>query len=202
MIVLAVALLGGCFDIEMQIELADDGSSELSGTYRIGRDAWNTGVFDDDDPNRMIPVSRRDLEELALSHAGVVLDRYRIDEERSGVTIEYRFRVENPDALASLWTGFSESARGAVFDPSARTIALPVTEETAALDPDEIDLVRSGLRGARYRLVILAPSDITSIVSGTDEMRPVSDGRSVTIDVELAEIVTRPNAYTLEIEWE
>lgn len=98
----AVALLSGCISTETNVTLEADGSGTIDLTYLIDRDAWDTGVFDDSDAARPVPVVRAEFEQTAQMTEGLELRSHRISRGEDRVTVEARLRFDSPAALASL----------------------------------------------------------------------------------------------------
>lgn len=206
LVLLVPFALSSCLDIHTEIELRSDGSAQLQATYDISREVWERGVFDHDNPNRVIPVSRRDIEELAALWDGVELERYRIRENETRVRVEFRLAIADPEALANVWAGVSDRLAETSFSPADRTVGLPLTTAHVELDTEAADLVRDELRDGRYRLDLTTPAPIVEIVSPVDGRYLLPDGgvgtRTVGVEGEIADFVLDPRPYVLELRWE
>ncbi len=199
----AFVLLGSCIDIDMRLEVSDNGSADLVARYTIDRDVWERGVFDDDDPNRIFPVSRRDMEELALRLEGVNLDRYRLAGDDQMVTIEATFSISDPQSLALLWAGATARTAEFRFTPREGNVRLPIAAARGPVDTAAADLVRDRLRESRFRLELIAPRPIESVIAPAD-LRYVTrpNERSIVVETELADIVLEADGYVVEVVWE
>lgn len=204
--ILTLVGLSSCFDIRTDVELRSDGSVELEAVYEIAREVWELGAFDDDNPNRVFPVSRRDIEELADLNDGVSLVRYRLRETATQVTIEFRLEIDDPQAFAQLWSGFSDRAAMTDFSPADRSLRLPLTSMREGIDPDAADLIRDELRGARYRLNLTTPGSISEVLQPEDGLHLLPDGgpgeRNIAVEAKIADFVLDPSPYVLELRWE
>lgn len=195
-----------CLDISMELDLRDDGSAVVDATYDISRQIWDQGAFDADNPNRVIPVSRRDLEELAALWEGVTLTRYRIRRSDTRVTVTFRMHLDDPEALAGLWSGVSPRAASTLFSPGERVLILPITSEREPIDTDAADLVRSELRGGVFRLRLSMPGPINTVRSPSDNRYLLDEGgpgsRILVLEAQLADLVIDPSSYVVELTWE
>jgi len=202
----AAIVLTSCLDIAMELDLRSDGSAILDGTYDIPRDVWDRGAFDEDNPNRIIPVSRRDLQELLALWDGVSLDRYRIRRDDTHVVVRFRISADDPEALADLWSGVSARADQTDFSPQTGTLVLPITSSRDPVDPDAADFMRGELRGGTYRLSVSTPGTINEIRSPADGRYLLADGgrgsRKLVLEAELADLVLDPDAYVISLGWE
>ena len=205
---LSIVVLASCFDMEMELDVHADGRSEITGSYRIEREVWELGVFDDENPNRAFPVSRRDMEELTGLYDGVTLERFRVREEDTSVRIEYRIETADPDALAQIWAGFSQRAVQTEFSPAGRSITLPITSGSEITTDEAIDLVRSRFAQAHYRLTVRTPAPIAELgVLDGDPQRYLDPQTGVgtdnaVVDTEIADLVLDRDPYVLFIAWE
>lgn len=102
LVTVTVAILAGCLSTDTSVTLRSDGSGTVELTYRIARSAWDTGVFDDSDVARPIPVARGEFEEAAVQIEGLELISHRVSETDESVTVDARLDFDAPDALRRL----------------------------------------------------------------------------------------------------
>lgn len=99
---IVTALIAGCLDTSTAVTLRDDGSGSIELAYRIDAAAWDTGVFDDSDVARPVPVTKREFAQAALRIEGLRLDSHRTTREDDRVHVVARLRFDSVDALARL----------------------------------------------------------------------------------------------------
>lgn len=206
LVLVILVTLASCFDISMELELNDDGSAVIDATYDIPRDVWDRGVFDADNPNRIIPVSRRDMEELAGLWDGVSLTRYRLRRSDTRVVVTFRIEAQDPQAFANLWSGVSARADRTEFSPRDRSLVLPITSRRRPVESETADLVGAELRGGTFRMKLSMPGTIRTIRSPEDRRYLLGEGgegsREVILEADLAELILAPEPYELDIVWD
>jgi hypothetical protein len=97
-----VVPLLGCLDTDTRVSLGEDGSGSIALVYTIDRAAWDTGVFDDGDVARPVPVTRTEFESAALSIDGLRLRSHRVRGDDERVTVTARLDFDSVDSLRRL----------------------------------------------------------------------------------------------------
>lgn len=92
-------LLVSCLTTETEVTLRRDGSGRIDLSYEIDRGAWETGVFDDSDVARPIPVTRYEFEEAAIQIDGLELRSHRVSGSDETVTVNATVAFDSIEAL-------------------------------------------------------------------------------------------------------
>jgi hypothetical protein len=98
-VVLVFASLAGCLSTETSVSLRANGSGTIDLVYRIDRQAWEIGVFDESDVARPIPVTHQEFEDAALRIDGLRLRSHRISLGDDLVTVTARLDFDDPATL-------------------------------------------------------------------------------------------------------
>lgn len=190
LVALAATLLSGCLSTDTAIELEADGSGSIELVYTIDRDAWETGVFDDSDLARPVPVTRHEFEEAELLVEGLTLRSHRTSEVDESVVVTARLDFASIDALrrflgtdsleVDLDTGLWRQtiARGEGSDtPEARSLA-------------------ESLAGYELRFRLDPPRAVT-----TTNGEVAANAQGATFTVPFGQIVTARNEIAWEVRW-
>lgn len=190
----AVVLLTGCFDSDAEIRVDDDGSGRIDLEYRIDKELFRLGVFDDSDLALPIPVSRADFERAADNVDGLRLRRYRVREEAGLVTVEARLSFESVEAL-SHWYGAEGSI--SLRESSGRTVWTQLLAP-GSVDSTVAEAIARSLEGYTVRYVLRPPSRV--IGSSLGEI--TEDGRASEVELTLSELATTEGPVIWSVEWE
>ncbi len=187
---LVVLLFGGCLSTETMISLRDDGSGTVDLVYRIDREAWETGVFDDSDAARPVPVSRRDFDRAVLQIEGLRLRSHRIVRDGDPVTVTARVDFDDVDALRLLLGAELLEVRLSDGGGHWRQVIAP-----GRGSPQAQELARS-LEGYEMSFRLTPPGPL---VSGSEGAVPGADAASLTVS--LSDIVTAVEPIVWEVRW-
>ena len=94
-----IPFLAGCLSTETSVSLRTNGSGTIDLVYRIDRQAWETGVFDESNVARPIPVTHYEFEDAALRIDGLRLRSHRISLDEDLVTVSVRLDFDDPRTL-------------------------------------------------------------------------------------------------------
>lgn len=194
----ASVLLGSCLSLEVTIDISDPTEYLLTYRYHVSSEVWRLGVFDEDSPERAIPISRRDAEETALLHPGVRLVRHEVSESTDRTVVEIEYAIESPDALAAVWAGDSPGAPR--LEVTDGTIRLPLA--LGGTEPDELqrDLIARAFAGESLSVTVVAPGPIETIDAGSGGESEI-DGRSATYSRGFADLLSDPDGAWLTMSW-
>lgn len=193
-IVAATALLLGCLSVETVLHIDADGSGTIELTYRIDREAYNLGVFDQDSSIRPLPVTRADFTRAATHTDGIALDRYGIedDQELGQVIVRARIAFDSIRALNEFYapgaTPFSLAAGGGRTHFTQLLIPGGGAPDSSLADDLE-----------RYTLTFSINAPATIVTASFGDV--AENGHSVTAHVTLAEIASRQTPLIWEVEW-
>ncbi len=191
---LAVFVLGvslsSCLSTETTVTLRENGSGTVDFVYRIDREAWETGVFDDSDAARPIPVGRRDFDRAVLQIDGLRLRSHRISRGDDLVTVSARIDFAHLDALRALLGAVSLEVRLSEEDGLWRQV---VAEGRGA--PQAQELARS-LEGYELRFELRPPRPVVSAGGQT-----VAGARAASFTVPLSEVAAATEPIIWEVRW-
>ncbi|MFP4114507.1 MAG: hypothetical protein ACOC2Y_06565 [Spirochaetota bacterium] len=193
---LAVALLIGalssCLSTDTTVALRSDGSGTLSLTYRIDRAAWETGVFDDSDVARPIPVTRSEFEDAELAIEGLRLHSHSIVKSESEVTVIARVGFGSIDALRRFLGRDSLEVKLAASGGSWRQTIAPGDGSSG----EGARALAADLEGYALTFEVDPPAQVArtngEIVDG---------GEAAAFTVTLSEIVTATSPIVWEVGW-
>lgn len=201
-LILILLSLASCLSVEMEVDLRQDGDYQLTMRYTMSRDLWELGVFDEDSPERAVPVSRRDAEETALRYEDVTLSDYEQRTTADDVEITAVYRVGTPDSLQALWG--SAGGTPMRFDPEEGVIIIPLSAGTEELDPVQRDMFSSIFDNRHARLTVIPPGEIlrTTITGLSPEtVGEERESERFTLHVSMYDLVTTGNESALTVYW-
>ncbi len=187
----AVALLSGCISTETKVTLENDGSGTIDLTYLIDRDAWDTGVFDDSDVARPVPVARAEFEETAQMIEGLALRSHRISRGNDRVTVEARLRFDSPEALASLLGADTLEIELRDDGGSWRYLVAP----GGGSNGEQAGLLADELSTYALSFSLRAPARVEATTGGTE------GERTATFTATLGEVVSAVEPVVWEVRW-
>jgi hypothetical protein len=162
-----VFLLTGCLDLTATLDMKDDGSGRFELEYRLDRDLFEMGVFDQESSFVPIPIHREDFEKAVARVDGVRLDRYRIERSESEVVVRSAVRFDSLDALNAYYNPGEERIRLNEAN-GTRTLVLDLHPDKAGdLDPETRAFAESYLSEHYLTVRLRAPSAIQSAENAT-----------------------------------
>ncbi len=195
-----------CLSVEVDLDLRQENRQELTMRYTMARQLWELGVFDQDSPERAVPVSRRDVEETALRHPGVTVQDFSISEGETRVTVTVRYRADSFAGLQGVW---GEAGR----DPltmrrnaasGVSTLSLPFAPGGVAPDGEQLALMEEVFSGHRTKITVRLPGSVAAAsVSGAPpgEALPQVDRSTVVMEASMALVATSATPLVLEVTW-
>jgi hypothetical protein len=192
--------LASCLSLETEFDLRDGEAMLLTMRYRMDKTLWELGVFDEDSPERSVPVARRDVEETALRYEDVSVDQYRREIDGETVLITVRYRVGSAESMQALW-GYS-TGEALSFDPLSGQLVIPLATGQEGITSDQEGFLREVLTDRTMRVVVIAPfavstADLTGFSAGA--VTPRVEGNRVELEVPLAEILSRTERVSLRV---
>ena len=135
----------------------------MSLTYEMPISLWRFGVFDEESPERSIPVSRRDAEETATLYEDVTLETYDLTERGDVAVIHVVYEAGTIESLQGLWGRAAGSRLELSYE--MRTLTLPLNEgaPTEGIDPRQRDLIAEVLGGEEFSVAVHTPGAVRSI---------------------------------------
>ncbi|MFW5683935.1 MAG: hypothetical protein ACOC1I_03710 [Spirochaetota bacterium] len=195
-LLLALApLLSGCLSSTTSITLERSGAGSLGIDYEIDHAAWETGVFDESDVARPIPVTEREFRRAAEMIDGLDLERHRVElPDRSDaepvVRVRTRLRFDSTDALRRFLGVDSVTVEQ---DGGHGQFRMVVARGDGAASAQE--LARS-LERYSLRFELDPPAAIVE-----DTGRTLEGGDRSQFDVSLADIVLAEAPIVWEVRW-
>jgi hypothetical protein len=195
---LALPLFAGCLSTTTRISLDDDGSGTIALHYEIHRTAWETGVFDESDVARAVPVTRVEFASAALSVAGLALRSHSVSVPRGEgteddpVTVDAELSFDGPEALRRFLGADSLSLS---VTPDGGHWELVVARGNGA-DGEGARALAASLEG--YTMVLeLDPPAAPTNHNGA----PADNGRRSRFTLPLSRIVTAVEPVVWEVRW-
>ncbi|MFW5741924.1 MAG: hypothetical protein ACOCW3_03265 [Spirochaetota bacterium] len=187
----ALVALSGCLSTETNVALDADGSGSLDLSYVVDRPAWDTGVFDDSDGARPVPVTRGEFERAAGLIEGLELRSHRISRTDEQVTVEARLRFDSPAALASLLGADALEIEVGENGGSWRYVVAP----GGGADGEQAHLLADELAAYTLSFSLRTPAPVVATTGDTDAERTASF--SATLD----EVATAMQPIVWEVRW-
>lgn len=187
---LVAMLFGGCLSTDTTISLRQDGSGTVELVYLIDRQAWETGVFDESDAARPVPVSRRDFDRAVLQVEGLRLRSHRIVRDDDLVTVTARIAFADVDSLRAFLGADLLDVRLSESDGHWRQVIA-----AGRGDPRAQELARS-LEGYEMRFLLTPPRPVVSGSAGA-----VAGAATASFAVSLSDIVTAADPILWEVRW-
>lgn len=194
-VLLAVMVLGGCFDVETSVVLGRDGGGHVDLVYRIDEELFRLGVFDDSLAALPVPLSREDFENAADGIPGLSVRRYRMIEEVGYVLVSARLMFDSVESL-SMWYGGGTDALSLSGDGSSSRWSQLIAPSGAARN-EVSDSLAESLEGYGLRFELRPPERVRSANIGSVS----SDGRVAVLELPLAEIVGTTSEIRWNVEW-
>jgi hypothetical protein len=162
-----VLLLTGCLDLTATLDMKDDGSGRFELEYRLSRELFEMGVFDQESSFVPIPIHREDFENAVARVDGVRLDRYQIERSEGEVVVRSAVRFDNLDALNAYYSPGEERIRVKEANGTRRLVLDLHPDEAGELDPETRSFAESYLSEHYVTLQLRAPRAIQSAENAT-----------------------------------
>lgn len=189
-----------CLSMEVEVDLQSSHHMDLALTYRLHSALWDLGVFDQESPERAVPVSRRDVEETALRHPGVTVEHYNVTRQDNTVVVEVRYRAADARGLAGIWGAAGGEPLTLSRNPAGNShLILPLTPEGAVPDDAQRQLLENVFRDQTMRVTVQLPAAATSATAGPLEV--LRDRSAVSVAAPLDRVLTAPESLKLEVRW-
>lgn len=194
-------LLGSCLAVEAEFDLSDENALELTMRYRMNSALWDLGVFDEDSPERAVPVARRDAQETALRYSDVTLEEYRLERTGEEVVIITRFRAGSMESLQRLWGDAAGAPIAIRTDPHGVTV--PLVSASPPMDTEQRALFQEVFADRRARVTVHAPGEISdATVAGLALDDPGKyEGRRYELTVPMYDLLAGEDAVVLRLTW-
>ncbi|MFW5642634.1 MAG: hypothetical protein ACOCYQ_01280 [Alkalispirochaeta sp.] len=211
MVLLTATVLTSCLSTEVSIDLSRGDTFSLDIVYRMPRSLWEYGVFDEENSERAVPVSRRDAEETAVLYSDVTVTSYEIDEHGDEISVTVSYRIGSVESLEALWGGVSSGSRMSL-SLEAGTLRLPVGEgpPPEGYDQEQAQLISRLFENEVFSITIRTPGRITSstfpeaVEQDTEASR--SGGSSAdevaTWQVAMGDLLLAPGSKEIVLAWE
>lgn len=185
-----IALFSGCLSTDTAITLKENGSGSIELAYTIDRAAWETGVFDDSDLARPIPVTRHEFDQAVLLIEGLTLRSHRTSETDESVVVTARLDFASVDDLRRFL-----GVDSLEVDMDAGLWRQTVAPGEGADSPQAQALAES-LAGYELRFRLDPPR---SVVSTSGDV--VDNGAGATFVAPFESIVEARSALVWEVRW-
>jgi hypothetical protein len=194
LLLLLLLLLTGCLSMETRITMSDGERGELTYVYTVNRELLEAEVFDREAEHWPIPIARRDFELFGDAIPGAQLTGYSREDGDSDsvVTAVYSFR--SLEALRQLLSMREPVA----MEPGEGDFALRFQ-----LTPMGVAQLAAGQR--EFLQSYLSESTVTFTVTTPEPIAASSpeapEGRTVTVERSLEELLDRREPLFLEVAW-
>lgn len=188
-VTITAVLSTACLSTNVSLDVRNPERIELAIDYEMPRSMWELGVFDQDSPERPIPVSLRDARETAGLYDDVELVDHSIDAGDERVSVTTRYRIGSVESLASIWGRIE--GRVLEFDPAGGELSIPLARGLAAADEEQRTLIADAFRGEQFSIRIRGSHPMEIIVADIEGARLESDrrGRDLTWSVPMATLL-------------
>jgi hypothetical protein len=196
----AVAILLGltsCIGIQSQIRIRGDGSGTLALSYRISQFVKDLDVGHE--TKRLpLPVSKEDFDRAVSGIQGLRLVRVEEREDEKDVNISAELEFDQVQALDELGRpGQMEFSLRAGNGSFTFTQLLYSGHDGEDISADTMQMIEAFFAGYDLVYTVEAPSPIKSHSLGTLS----ADGRSVTYQASVPELLKSRDKVALEIVW-
>lgn len=191
-----------CVSTSFELDLTDDERTVLTVTYTIDRDIWELGVFDATNPDRAIPVSERDMQELAGYYRDVTLDSWSIDEAATSVVITAVYHIDSGTGgagLAALWGALGSDA-GVTINREGRRASLSLAAGIVSADADQRAVVESLFANQTAIVSLILPQEATQVGEVTVGSIQRSGSR-VEWSAPMADAILADRPVAMDVTW-
>lgn len=174
--------------------MSDGERGELTYVYTVDRELLDAEVFDREAENWPIPIARRDFELFGDAIPGAHFLGYSREDDDSFSVVTARYRFESLEALGRLLSmrePVSAEPREGEFGLRFQLTPLGVAE----LSEGQREFLRSYLSESSVTFTVTTPEPVAFSSEGTP------DGRGVTVERSLQELLDRPEPLFLEVAW-
>ncbi len=201
-VTITAVLSTACLSTNVSLDVRNPERIELAIDYEMPRSIWELGVFDQDSPERPIPVSLRDARETAGLYDDVELTDHSIDTGDERVSVTTRYRVGSVESLASIWGGIE--GRALEFDPDTGELSIPLARGLAEADEEQRTLIADAFRGEQFSIRIRGTEPMEVVVAEVEGARLESDrrGRDLMWSVPMATLLLNREDVVLRIRHE
>lgn len=200
-----VLALTSCLSTEVELDLRNQDELILDLTYRMPIGLWEFGVFDDDSPERAIPVSRRDAEETAILSEDVTLVSYTLREEAERAVVHVVYRAESVRGLQDLWGQVAGTPLDVAFESGQLVLPISSDGPDEGVDPHQRDLIADVFAGEVFSVTILTPGSITAVefprFAGAEDVQDTED-RRIVWRAPMGALLSAETAAGIRLQWE
>lgn len=190
-------ILSGCLDITATLDLENDGSGRLELEYRLGRDLYEMGVFDEESAYVPIPIHREDYERAVNDVEGVELARYQIERSEKEIVVTSAIRFETLDALNAYYSPGAQRIRIDQANGTRKLVVDLHPDEAGDLDAETRSFAESYLSDHYVTIRLQAPGAIESSENVTvGEAGDRAEGR-----FSLASLFTGDAPRNVSVSW-
>ncbi len=192
-----VFLVSGCIDLTADMELNTDGSGILRMEYRLARELYEMGVFDQGSSYVPVPLHEEDFRSVETRTEGLSLDRYRIERNDVEVRIRTRIAFEDLDALNNYYSPGEERIRLETIGNQRRLTVDLHPGATGPVDDQTREFAESYLKDFAIRIAVEAPANIQSF----DGFDGGESSRKAQISLPLSRLFTGDARQSVSLEW-
>jgi hypothetical protein len=198
LLLIGVALLSSCVDIESRLAIRGDGSGTLVLSYRISRQFADLGRTAGDAPSVPLPVEREDFQRALGGVPGLSLRAFTRAQNDSDVAIRAEIGFASLDALARVEI-FREMQARVETAGSRHTFSILVARVAEGpVSEDSLRMVDEMFEGRALTYVVQVPGPIQSSTPGA-QVSP--DRRTLTYTARMKDLVNRSEDLVLAVTW-
>jgi hypothetical protein len=198
LLLVAVAFLTSCVDIESRLSVRSDGSGTFALTYRVSRQLADLGRTAGEAPSVPLPVEREDFARAVNGVQGVHLRSFRRTQDDENVTIRAELSFTSLEALARI-EAFRELDLRLTSSGAHRSLSVLVAKAAdAPVDEDSLRMIDDMFEGRAVTWIVEAPARITSSPPGATLS---ADGRRLTWTAGMRDLVNRTEDLVLTLGW-
>jgi hypothetical protein len=192
-----------CLTTRVDLDLRSDDRLILSLTYEMPISLWQFGVFDEESPERSIPVSRRDAEETATLYEDVTLETYELVEKDDVAVIHVVYHAGTVESLQGLWGRVAGAELELSFETGTLTLPLNEGVPEGGVDPQQRDLITEVFEGEEFSVTVRTPGEVRPIafpeIPGFTSDEPKSD--EFQWSAPMAAILLAESPNVIELTW-
>lgn len=195
-VVFGMVLFSSCIGVEADIELQEDGSGEITLSYRVSHIVARLGKLDDDGKFLSVPLNRDDFDRVAAVREGLEIRSVSVDEDAENVYVDARIAFASVEDLQVLFGGVGGTTIQVTQNADEHVFRHVVFEGANGPPDDDAAEMMNALfadYNISYRLTV--PETVRAAVPGT------ASDRTAEVAWDVVEIVRSPEPVVWRVTW-
>jgi hypothetical protein len=193
-------LLASCMGMDSEVKISQNGSGSLSAQYRLSEDLVSFGELEANKDMLPVPLSEADVKKSLSGVQGLSFKSWSSRKDGTDLLITTVIGFDSLDALVRYLDPQGKMASHG-SDGTAQTISFSLGDSIPKLDKDMKEAAKEAFAPYRFRFVFDLPGISSQASSSDPVISVVREGKKVSFEGKMADIVTLDQAPSLKLSW-